>query len=86
MRVPFRIALAVTLVILSTFIGHASAAAVMSIDLGTEWMKVLSIGVVSRDFLTLSLFLGWHRVSGHADGDCTEQGVEEENTVGDCFS
>lgn len=43
MRVPLRIALAVTIV-LATFINYASAAAVMSIDLGTEWMKVINRG------------------------------------------
>lgn len=40
MRVPFRIAMLPALVFVSVLVSHASAAAVMSIDLGSEWMKV----------------------------------------------
>lgn len=40
MKLPFRPVVLSTLVFLAVFVSHASAAAVMSIDLGTEWMKV----------------------------------------------
>lgn len=60
MAVPFRILFLPALVLIATFISHASGAAVMSIDLGTEWMKVsdcreLSVSLTFDDF-RLELF------------------------------
>lgn len=49
MRVPFRIALLPALFFVSVLVSHASAAAVMSIDLGSEWMKV-SWTILSQRF------------------------------------
>lgn len=42
MRIPFRIILLPFLVFMTSFISRVSSANVMSIDLGTEWMKVSS--------------------------------------------
>lgn len=40
MRAPLRMISVPALLLIATIISHASGAAVMSIDLGTEWMKV----------------------------------------------
>ena len=87
MRVSYSLALLPALLVVTIFIRHSDAAAVMSIDLGTEWMKVslLYYPAVLIVLKLTSFFSGWHRVTWLAYGDRTQQRVEEKNSFSDRF-
>lgn len=76
--------------IFATFlIQNVNSAAVMSIDIGSEWMKVSntlsSNEIFMKHIRVLMLILGWNRITGKAYGDSTEQGIKAKDTIGHCF-
>jgi hypothetical protein len=66
MRVPLRIALLPMLCIVAFIAGTAESAAVMSIDLGTEWMKV-SFHRNFQKFPWVSTFVFFRSASFHLE-------------------
>lgn len=72
------------------FISHGHGAAVMSIDLGSEWMKVNytceMMQLYSADGNVINSFIADRRcVTGCAYGNCIKQRVEEEDSDCDSF-
>lgn len=65
MRITVRMLLLTAVVLLASVVPNASGAAVMSIDLGTEWFKVRFISAESVKMLMQSCSLRW--ASCHLD-------------------
>ena len=83
-RIPLK-TLLFTAVLLAGSLKFATGAAVMSVDLGSEWMKVVKCDFLMQFFrLTCLNFTGRRRLTRRAHGNSLEQRVQEK--VANCNS